>query len=317
MTPITDLEIFARVAAAGNMSAAGREMGLSPAVVSKRLSHMEDRLGARLFQRTTRQLKLTEMGEGFYTRVVQILKDIDEAEAYVSQLSEKVGGVLRITAPIGFARMHIGPFLPEFMKRYKDLSVEVLLRDDIVDIVGESIDLAIRVAELDDSSLVARKLAPCRRVICASPDYIQRYGAPKTLAELSDHSCLSLGFQHVWRLIGPEGPVAIKVAPKLRSSSDEVVHEAQLAGLGIAVRSTWAVGDELRSGRLKIVLPEYHETAGVAVYAVYPCRQYVPPKLKLFVDFLAQQYSPTPYWDRGLETDVFERRGAIGPALRV
>lgn len=301
MTPITDLEIFARVASAGNMSAAGRDMGLSPAVVSKRLSHMEERLGARLFQRTTRQLKLTEMGEGFYKRIVQILKDIDEAEAYVSQLSEKVSGILRITAPIGFSRKHIGPFLPEFMRQYPDLSVEINLRDDIVDIVGESIDLAIRIAELDDSSLVARKLAPCRRVICASPDYLRNRGTPKTLADLAHHDCLSLGFQNFWRLTGPEGPATIKITPKLRSNSGEVLHEAQLDGMGVALRSTWAVSDDLKSGRLSVILPEYREMQGVAVYAVYPCRQYVPPKLKLFVDFLARQYGSMPYWDLGLE----------------
>lgn len=303
MTPITDLEIFARVAATGNMSAAGREMGLSPAVVSKRLSHMEDRLGARLFQRTTRQLKLTEMGEGFYKRVVQILKDIDEAEAYVSQLSEKVSGILRITAPIGFSRKHIGPFLPEFMRHYPDLSVEINLRDDIVDIVGESIDLAIRIAELDDSSLVARKLAPCRRVICATPEYLERHGTPKTLSDLANHCCLSLGYQHIWRFTGPDGPNTIKITPRLRSNSGEVLHEAQLGGMGIALRSTWEISNDLKSGRLKVILPEYRETTGVAVYAVYPCRQYVPPKLKLFIDFLAQQYSPIPYWDRDLNLD--------------
>jgi DNA-binding transcriptional LysR family regulator len=303
ITPITDLEIFARVAAAGNMSAAGREMGLSPAVVSKRLSHMEERLGARLFQRTTRQLKLTETGEGFYKRVVGILRDIDEAEAFVSQVSGRVAGMLRITAPIGFARRHIGPFLPPFMRQYPDLSVEVALRDDIVDIVGESFDIAIRIAELDDSSLVARKLAPCRRVICATPDYIERNGEPKTLGELSKHSCLSLGYQHVWRVVGPEGPATMKIAPKLRCSSGDVLHEAHMSGMGIAMRSTWAISEELKSGRLKLVLPQYREAPGVAIYAVYPCRQFVPAKLKLFIDYLAQQFGPTPYWDRGLDLD--------------
>jgi DNA-binding transcriptional LysR family regulator len=317
MTPITDLEIFARVALAGNMSAAGRDMGLSPAVVSKRLSHMEERLGARLFQRTTRQLKLTEMGEGFYKRVVQILKDIDEAEAYVSQLSEKVGGILRITAPIGFSRKHIGPFLPDFMRQYPDLSVEINLRDDIVDIVGESMDLAIRIAELDDSSLVARKLAPCRRVICASPEYLQQRGAPKTLADLADHDCLSLGFQNVWRLTGPDGPTAIKITPKLRSNSGEVLHEAQLGGMGIALRSTWEVSDDLKSGKLSVILPEYRETQGVAVYAVYPCRQYIPPKLKLFIDFLAHQYGSMPYWDRDLDLHSCRNHTIMTPAQTV
>lgn len=316
ITPITDLEIFARVAAAGNMSAAGREMGLSPAVVSKRLSHMEERLGARLFQRTTRQLKLTETGEGFYGRVVGILRDIDEAEAFVSQVSGKVAGVLRITAPIGFARKHIGPYLPIFMRQYPELSVEIALRDDIVDIVGESFDIAIRIAELDDSSLVARKLAPCRRVICATPEYIERHGEPKTLSELSKHSCLSLAYQHVWRVTGPEGPTTVKIFPKLRSSSGDVLHEAQLSGMGIAMRSTWSISEDLKAGRLRIVLPQYRETQGVAIFAVYPCRQFVPAKLKLFVDFLAHQFGPTPYWDRGLDLEALYRPVLVPEPMR-
>ncbi len=285
-------------------------MGLSPAVVSKRLSHMEERLGARLFQRTTRQLKLTEMGEGFYTRVIRILREIEEAEAFVSELSAKVSGTLRITAPIAFSRKHIAPYLPGFMRQYPDLSIEIILRDEIVDIVGESIDIAIRIAELDDSSLVARKLAPCRRVICAAPEYLERFGTPKTLSDLNHHNCLSLGFQHVWRVTGPDGPAAIKIAPKLRSNSSDVLHEAQLSGMGIAMRSTWAVSEELRSGRLKVVLPQFRESPGVAIFAVYPCRQFVPAKLKLFLEFVAQQYGQAPYWDRDLDLtgEPFEPR---------
>lgn len=300
LNPITDLEIFARVAAAGNMSAAGRDMGLSPAVVSKRISHMEDRLGARLFQRTTRQLKLTETGQGFYDRIVGILRDINDAEAFVSELNAKASGTLRITAPPGFSRRHIAPHLAGFLQHHPDLNLELHLSDSIVDIVAEGIDLAVRVAELDDSSLVARKLAPCHRVICASPDYLARHGTPQTLADLAKHNCLAVGFNPVWRLHGPEGQVTVKVLGNLRSNSSDVIHEALLSGLGIGMRSTWNVAEDLKSGRLRIALPEYHESARLGVYAVYPCRQYVPAKLRVFVDFLAQLYGPEPYWDAGL-----------------
>jgi DNA-binding transcriptional LysR family regulator len=316
ITPITDLEIFARVAAAGNMSAAGREMGLSPAVVSKRISHMEERLGVRLFQRTTRQLKLTETGEGFYERVVEILKDIDDAEAFVSHMNAKASGTLRITAPTVFSRMHIAPYLASFMLQHPDLTIEMHLSDEIVDIVGEGMDLAIRVAELNDSSLVARKLAPCRRMICATPDYLERYGCPQTPADLVKHSCLTLNYQHVWRLSGPNGVETVRVASKLRSNSGDVLHETQLSGLGLAMRSSWAISADLKAGRLKVVLPEYHETAGVAVYAVYPCRQFVPAKLKLFVDFLAQQFGQVPYWDRDLDLSLFQYRPSMKTPVR-
>jgi DNA-binding transcriptional LysR family regulator len=301
LTPITDLEIFARVAAAGNMSAAGRDMGLSPAVVSKRISHMEERLGARLFQRTTRQLKLTETGRGFYERIVSILNDIEEAEAFVSQLNAKASGTLRVTAPTGFCRRHIAPYIAGFLQQNPELNLELHLTDTIIDIVAEGIDLAIRIAELDDSSLVARRLAPCHRVICATPQYLERHGVPQTLNELAAHNCLTVGLHAIWRLEGPDGSaVNLKVSGNLRSNSSDVVHEALLSGMGIGMRSTWDVADDLKSGRLRAVLPEYREGARLGVYAVYPCRQYVPAKLRVFVDFLAGLYTPEPYWDRGL-----------------
>jgi DNA-binding transcriptional LysR family regulator len=299
------------------MSAAGRDLGLSPAVISKRLSHMEERLGARLFQRTTRQLKLTEAGEGFFHKISGILDSIEEAEAFVSALNHKVGGLLRITAPISFAAEHIAPYLPEFLKRYPDLTMEFILRDEMLDIVGESIDLAIRIAELNDSSLVARKLAPCRRVMCATPEYLEKNGTPQTLADLQRHVCLTAGHRGLWKLMGPNGKTeTVRTTSRLRTNCGLLVHEAHLQGMGIALRSTWAVSRELRSGKLRVVLPEYRENAGVAVYAVYPCRQYVPAKLKAFVDFLAQRYGMTPYWDRDLDFGADGRLRRIQPSIQ-
>lgn len=299
--PISDMEIFARVVTAGNMSAAGREMGLSPAVVSKRISHLEQRLAARLFQRTTRQLTLTEAGQGFYDRVVNILAGIEEAEAYVTRRNTIPRGTLKLTAPTAFGRMHIAPYLGDFLDQYPDISLDLDLSDDFVDIVGEGFDAAIRVAELEDSSLVARKLAPNHRVICAAPGYLEKRGEPKTLAELAKHNCLAPVAQDVWRLQGPEGPTSLRVHGNIRTNSTEVVREAVIAGLGVALRSTWDVGPELKSGRLQIVLPDYQESPRVAVYAVYPCRQYVPAKLRVFVDYLAGLFGPEPYWNKGLD----------------
>lgn len=295
-----DLEIFARVVTAGNMSAAGREMGLSPAVVSKRISHLEEHLGARLFQRTTRQLTLTEAGQGFYDRVVNILAGIEEAEAYVTRRNAIPRGTLRVSIPTAFGRMHIAPYMGDFLEQYPDMRLDLELSDNFVDIVGEGFDVAIRIAELEDSSLVARKLAPNHRVICAAPSYLSKVGKPGSLADLAKHNCLTAAAQEVWRLQGPEGPASIRVHGNIRTNSTEVVRESVIAGLGIALRSTWDVGPELKSGRLKIVLPEYHESPRVAVYAVYPCRQFIPAKLRVFVDFLGNLYGPEPYWDKGL-----------------
>lgn len=296
-----DLEIFARVVTAGNMSAAGREMGLSPAVVSKRISHLEERLGARLFQRTTRQLTLTEAGQGFYDRVVNILAGIEEAEAYVTRRNAIPRGTLRVTVPTAFGRMHIAPYLGKFLEDYPDMRLDLELSDNFIDIVGEGFDAAIRIAELEDSSLVARKLAPSHRVICASPSYLQKFGKPESLADLAKFNCLTAAAQEVWRLQGPDGPTSIRVHGNIRTNSTEVVRESVIAGLGIALRSTWDVGSELKSGKLQIVLPEYHESSRVAVYAVYPCRQFIPAKLRVFIDFLSALYGPEPYWDKGLK----------------
>ncbi len=301
MTSIADLEIFAKVVTAGSMSAAGRELDLSPAVISKRISHLETRLGTRLFHRTTRQLQMTETGRGFYERVVKILETVQEAEAFVSSGNDQPGGSLKITAPTAFSRLHIAPYLGEFIKEYPDLNIEVIATDLIVDIVRDSIDVAIRIAELDDSSLEARKLASCRRLFVASPAYLAEHGEPKSLGDLSSHSVLAEN-NTTWRLQGPDGPVSLKPSGSLKTNSSEIVQQATLAGCGIALRATWQVRDDLLSKRLIPILPQYREAPGIAVYAVYGCKQYVPAKLKVFLDFLSQTYGPDPYWDKGLES---------------
>ena len=301
MIPISDLEIYARVVETGNMSAAGREMGLSPAVVSKRISQLEKRLGTRLIQRTTRQLTLTETGEGFYQRIVGIIAGIEEAESFVTRRNTMPEGTLKVSAPTSFGRQHIARYLGEFLERYPDLKFQLDLSDRFVDIVGEGFDVAIRIGELDDSMLVAKKLAPNRRVICAAPSYIKRLGEPKTIEDLEKHNCLGAAEQEVWRLQGPEGSVSLRARGNLKTNSTEVVREAALAGVGIALRSTWDVADDLVAGRLKVILPEYHESSRVAVYAVYPSREYLPAKVSVFLDFLHEKFGPKPYWDKELE----------------
>lgn len=299
MSNFGDLEIFARVVSAGSMSAAGRELGLSPAVVSKRLRRLEDRLGSRLLQRTTRQIALTEAGQGFYERVVAILAGVEEAEAFVSRRSAMARGTLKISAPTSFGRMHIAPHLGPFMKANADLSVNLLLSDDLVDIVGEGFDLAIRIAELADSSLVARKLAPVRRVLCATPDYLANHGVPDRLEALEDHNCLTHQTSETWRLDGPDGVIAFRPNGNLTTNSSEVIREAVLGGLGIALRSTWDVGADLAAGRLAQVLPEFEGTTSTGIYAIYPSRQFLPVKVRLFIDYFAELFGSVPYWESG------------------
>ena len=298
VTAISDLEIFARVARTGNMSAAGREMALSPAVVSKRISLLEDRLGARLFQRTTRQLTLTETGEGYFKRVVDILSLVEEAEDFVSRRNTKPRGMLKVTAPTSFARRHITPHLSAFMVRYPDIELDMHLTDSFVDIIRDGFDLAIRIGELQDSSLVARKLAADSRVLCASPAYVAKAGPLKTVADLEHHNCLGAGVQEAWRLEGPDGPRSVRVSSNLRTNSADFVREAIIAGLGIGLRATWDVGHEFKSGELVRILPDYRGSATMAIHAVYPSRDFMPAKVNVFIEHLAEIYGAEPYWDR-------------------
>lgn len=292
------------------MSAAGRELGLSPAVISKRIGHLERRLGVRLFQRTTRQIRLTETGEGFYQRITDVIASIQEAEAFASQGNDCPSGVLRICAPSSFARSHIAPYLGAFMLDYPQLNLELSVSDDAVDVVGDGFDVAIRVGELEDSSLVAKKLASCRRVLCASPEYLARAGVPQTLSDIDRFECISTFDYRVWRLQGPEGPTSLRVSGKLRTNSSDVVREALTGGAGIGFRSIWDIEAELRSGRLLVVLPEYRETPGVAIYAIYPCREFVPAKVRVFLEFLEQTYQNVAFDAPDIEKYAYQAQPA-------
>lgn len=300
MTTISDFDIFARVARTGNMSAAGREMGLSPAVVSKRVSLLEDRLGARLFHRTTRQLTLTETGEGYFKRIVDILSLVEEADDFVSRRNTNPRGALKITAPTTFSRLILAPLVPAFIERFPDIELEMHLTDNFVDIIRDGVDVAIRIGELADSSLVARKLSPDRRVICAAPAYLAKAGTPKTLFELEHHNCLSAGAQEFWRIEGPDGEHQLRLRGNIRSNSAEVIRESLLAGLGLGLRSLWEIGPEIKSGALQVVLLQYKGSSKVAIHAVYPCREFMPAKVNAFIDFLGEHFTLEPHWENGL-----------------
>jgi DNA-binding transcriptional LysR family regulator len=279
------------------MSLAAKELGLSPAVISKRIKRLEEKLGARLFQRTTRQISLTEAGSGFYQRVLAVLEGLEEAEDFVSGRSNNLTGTLKVSASTSFGRMHIAPHLRGFMERYPDLAINLVLSDEFTDIVAGGFDLAIRIADLADSSLVAKRLAPVRRVLCASPSYVDRHGAPQSVDDLKNHRCLPAHNNDLWRLIGPDGPVQFRPEGMLITNSSEVIREAVISGLGIALRSTWDVGQELKDGRLVQLMPAFEGSRHITLSAVYPSRSFLPAKVRLFIDYLAALYGPAPYWD--------------------
>jgi DNA-binding transcriptional LysR family regulator len=231
--------------------------------------------------------------------VISILSSVDDAESWVASGAATARGILRVSAPTSFGRLHVAPHLKTFLDRNPLVTVDLVLSDSFVDIIGESFDLAVRIADLADSSLVARRLAANHRVLCTTPAYIAARGLPSTLDELAGHTLIGHNADQ-WRLDGPSGPVQVRINGPLRTNSSEVVREALLAGLGIALRSTWDVGPELKDGRLVRVLPDYSGGKRVAIHGVYPSRRHMEQKVRMFVDFLAALYGPVPYWDEGL-----------------
>ncbi len=300
LTDHTDMEVFARVVATKSMTAAGREIGLSPAVISKRLKRLETKLGSRLLQRTTRQISLTEAGQGYYERIVPILAKIEDAENFVSRRSNYVSGKLKITAPTFFGKRHIAPHLSSLLERHPDMSIKLELCDDIVDIVADGYDIAIKIGQLLDSSLVTRKLAQVKQFLCASPEYIAKFGRPTSIADLAFHNCISIDQEPAIRLHGRDGPHTIAVSTRLQTNSNEVVRAATISGAGIALQSTWESGQDLRDGRLQIVLPEYRGADESSIHALFPSRNFLPAKVRTFIDYFAALYGSSPYWEDGI-----------------
>jgi len=297
------MAVFARVVSSGSFCAASRDLGVSTAVVSRRVAALEARLGIRLLHRTTRRIALTDEGATFHESVVRILQEVEEAEAAASAGIAKPRGVLRVAMPASFGHRHIAPLIPKFARRYPDVELALQLSDRPVAIIEEGFDLGIRIAELADSSLAARKLAPNRRVVCASPEYLKQHGAPRTPAELAQHNCLIPNWEHdftsAWDYREPSGKAgSVRVRGRYACDNWEVLRDWALAGLGIALKSTWDVRDHLEDGTLVPVLPGYTFGTEVAIYAVYPHRRHLPAKTRAFIDFLADSFGPEPYWDR-------------------
>jgi len=295
---LLDIAVFVRAAALGNLSAAARDLGLSTSTASARLGRLEQSLGSRLLHRTTRRLALTADGERFLPHAEQLLATADLASESVGTSAEHPRGQLRVTAPASFGRQHVSPALPEFLAAYPDITLDLRLTDQVIGLVDASIDVALRMGVLPDSTLVARALAPSHRVICASPAYLHRHGVPRHPDDLRQHNCLVLADQSAWRFNTPLGETVVNVRGNLRVDNGEVLRDAVVAGVGISLKSTWDVGPLLRSGALETVLDEYPVVPAVSIWAVFPSRHLVPPKTRAFVDFFAERFGNPPYWDR-------------------
>jgi DNA-binding transcriptional LysR family regulator len=297
MLNIEDLVVFVRTVDLGNLSAAGRDLRMTPALVSSRLMRLENRLGVRLLNRTTRRANATPEGAEFYDYCLRIIREAEEAENALAGRRDLPKGVLKVSAPVGFGRRHVAPHVPRFLEKYPDIQFRLVLTDRFTDHIEEQVDLLIRNAELPDSSIISRRLAGNQRVLCASPEYLANHEDIREPADLQNHNCLLLRFpgsrQYQWSLKGLNGTVNLSVSGNMDTDDGEILTDWCLAGHGIALKSVWDVKHYLEDGKLTVVLPDQPPIAP-DIHALYPHSRYLPPRVRVFIDFLVETYAHYP-----------------------
>jgi DNA-binding transcriptional LysR family regulator len=298
---LTSLEVFAKVATAGSFSAAGRAMGISQTMVTKHVAALEARLGVKLFHRSTRRLSITEAGRSYLEASERILTDMNAAEAAISADRIEPRGLLRLNAPVSFGTRRIAPLLKEFAKQHPHVTVELGLNDRLVDLAEEGWDLAIRIGSLSNSSLIARRIAPCRTVICAAPAYVEARGTPRTVSELPDHNCLGYTLSRVngvgrWTF-GIRSEVAVEVSGNLRANNGDALLAAAISGLGIIYQPAFIVADCLRNGTLVPLALDQPTVELGGIYAVFLPNRHPAAKVRAFIDFIDAHIASEPSWD--------------------
>ena len=297
------MSAFVRSVDGGGFSAAARELGLTPSALSKLVTRLEDRLGARLLQRTTRRLQLTPEGEAFYVRSRRILADMDEAEAEVVEAGVRPTGLLRLHCGSAFGMHQLAPAIPLFLERHPGVELDITISDEPLVGLGEGVDLAIRIGPLDESSMVARRICNLERVICAAPSYLERCGVPRTPDDLHQHNCLwitSLPVLRRWPFDTDDGIRVVHIDGNVVANNAETVLQLAMAGVGITRLTDVIVGDAIRRGELIPVLSDWHHVEPVPLYATYPSGRNLSPKIRAMVDFLVEQFGPAP-WRRVAE----------------
>lgn len=298
MDRLQAMRVFTRVARLGGFSAAARELALSTTAVSRHVSQLEEHLQVRLLQRTTRRLSLTDAGLAYLQRSERILADINELEEALSEGQKNPRGRLRITAGVSFAQEQLNAVMPEFLERYPELEVELLLSDRPLDLVGEGLDVAVRIGRLPDSSLIARRLAPIHHVVCASPAYIAEHGSVASPGELIDHACIiDTNQPKTWWFEGPDGVETLAVTGRYRVNSAHGACDAVLSGLGLAYLPTFVAGPRIERGEIIPQLPDFR-VAEITMYAVYPENRYLSAGVRVFMDLLVEHFGDEPPWDR-------------------
>ena len=287
-----EMQVFAAVVDAGSFVGAADALGLSKAAVSRHVGELESRLGVRLLHRTTRRLSLTEEGEVFHARCKDLLGGVEEAEAEITAHAGEAVGLLKVNVPVSFGLLHLAPLWPVFMARHPKVTLDVTLSDRLVDLVDEGYDLAVRIARLPSSSLVSRRLASTRMILCASPAYLRAHGAPAHPSDIAAHAVMAytlLSIGENWQFEGPQGPVTVKVTPRMHTNSGETCCAAALHGQGLVLQPAFLVGEHLASGALVEVLPQYRSIE-LGIYAVYPTRKHLTHKVRVLIDHLAEAF---------------------------
>jgi DNA-binding transcriptional LysR family regulator len=298
MDIFTAMKVYCSVVENDSLADAARKMNVSPSVVSKHLSALEDHLGVRLLNRTTRRISITEEGTAYYERSKQIITDVAEAEIEVSSAHTAPRGLLKITAPVTFAHRHLTPHLPKFLDMFPEVEVQVQVNDRVVDLVNEGIDLAIRISQLKDSSLIARRLAPNRRYIAATPEYLERNGTPKSVDDLKDHRLITWppgNPLNDWHFLIDGVDRIIKVKGAIAVNEGDAILTTLLAGGGLGMTQEFLAGPFVKEKKLVPLLEEIVREDN-PIYAVYPSSRHLSPKVRAFVDFLVETYGPKPYW---------------------
>ncbi|ABD70250.1 transcriptional regulator, LysR family [Rhodoferax ferrireducens T118] len=293
MDRFLEMQTFNAVVDAGSFVKAADALGMSKAAVSRYVVDMETRLGVRLLHRTTRRLSLTDEGQIFYVRSKELLAELAEAEDEITSRSDAASGLLRINAPFTFGVLHLAPLWGAFRVRHPNVKLDVTLADRLVDLVEEGYDVAIRIANLENSTLVSKRLATTRMVLCASPQYLKLHGTPKHPGELADHAVISYSYwstKDEWPFKGPLGPVSVKTNPCIHTNNGDTCRAAALASQGIILQPSFLVGDDLASGALVELMPEFRSLE-LGIYAVYPSRKHVSPKVRALIDFLTNHFS--------------------------
>ena len=299
MDKFLEMQTFATVVDAGSFVRAAESMDMSKAAVSRYVADLEARLGVRLMHRTTRKLSLTEEGHAFHIRCKTLLSELDEAESEITAHSASVSGLVKVNVPVSFGILHLAPLWSDFMAANPKVTLDVTIADRFVDLVEEGYDLAVRIGNLPNSSLVSRKLASTRMVLCASPAYLKKHGRPKHPAEIAEHAVLAyslLATGDQWELEGPKGKVRVQVHPVLRTNSGDTCRAAALKHQGIILQPSFLVEEDLRSGALVEFMPNYRSVV-FGIYAVYPSRQFVSAKVRLLIEFLAKALGTAKWCD--------------------